>query len=307
MYSENIKMIVPDIRGNGTTPRNTYIEHYTNWSDFVDRAVNGCSEMSENSRSSRSNRESRWDLGLGWKGACKLATTGWVEKANAAERIAEPIVEKLTSRIQRAEYYNDVTGDSIDVARFISGYPDCMQAVRYTTVEGSGNKIIHIVYNSAASGGISADSLFNRGVAVVALIHLLELAGYRCQVDIVISVGERGDQSWNSLIFVPIKSADDTVSLPFLMYALAHPAAFRRLWFSIAEQFPRQVRNGISIPGTYGYPMDVPADMRGDIYLDSALAGGKYPCEWSDANSVFEWLMSQLREFNVQLKGETYV
>jgi hypothetical protein len=286
-----------------TTEKNgTFLlQEFSDWREFIELAEDGPCTMREYDRASRAITMSpSWDMNLGFNGAIELAKTGWTDRASQAERIADPLVEKITSRIERSDWYTDMSGDCLDIGRYCGGLPDCWQAVKHTVIEGKGNKIISIVINPCVSASIESETIAARGVATVALIYLLELAGYRCDVRLRICDG-RG--SPNQVITdIPLKEPDDTVSLPFLLYAIAHPATFRRLWFSIGEQLPADLRQVLHIPGGYGKVIDAPPELQGDIYLAGYDSGESYNVDWTNSDAVFAWLVAQLRKSGVELK-----
>lgn len=221
-----------------------YKAHFENLLD-VERHLASTPKLWSCSTSTGHNGDVKWDLGVGFSGAMKLAREGWPEGA-------EDVGERLTGVPARAKAKRDafgVAGYRPDVGRFLSGQPDCM----VTKGELQGNRPAVVLY--VAMGGasmITANQFINFGAAVVACIDQIEAAGRRVEVNGTwASDTDKGKIffSWN------VKQAEDPVDLGALAFSLGHPAAARRLAFALAEHSPQRLETY-----SYGTPITVTQD-----------------------------------------------
>jgi hypothetical protein len=80
-----------------------------------------------------------------------------------------------------------IAGGAVNVARFLSGRPDCFMArVKSNQVKDlRSRKVLRMVVNVGARGSVSGDTFFATGAAAVTPIEALERAGMRVQVDML--------------------------------------------------------------------------------------------------------------------------
>jgi hypothetical protein len=201
-----------------------------------------------------------WDLGAGYRGACRLAKDGWSEGANDLDARLQAIMP-ASGRTARWGY--SVAGSSVNIGRFLTGNPRCMRS-RSRRDMGSA-PVFHIVVNVVASCAVRGEQMANYGTAIVGLIDRLENTGKRVALD-VMSVTKANDTrlatGWR------VKAAGDHVDLGAIAFAIAHPAAFRRFGFAMMERSPNSAES-------HGYgrcadliPEDVPDYTEGTMLLD---------------------------------------
>ena len=203
------------------------------------------------------NSGSSWDLNAGWDGAMKMAKNGWSE---GAKRLAASLEVLMPPNAKETETKYDVAGYFPDVGRFVSGDPACM--ISRGRVRGHA-PVVNIVVGLTTSGGVSAQCYANFGAALTNMIDKLEAGGRRVELTIMFPnamLNQRVLAGWR------VKAAEDHCDLSAVAFAIAHPAAYRRLGFGLWEH-----AEASNYPGS-GYGRCVPFTKN-----DAALMGLEEP------------------------------
>lgn len=259
------------------------IESYLKWqADCLASGISG-------RRSSRTNRaSSTWDLGAGWTGFLDLLKHGWpkgVAKLKTAVAALPPSIG--FGRVPDT----DVAGDSLDVAAFVAGSPDCWDLDPDEDANLGQTKVIRLIVPVGALAHYNANYLFNRGAAVVACVRSIEAAGFQCEV-----WAESASNCYSGKGLcqrVKVKHAGCSLDLNNLAVWLAHPATFRRGFFSGREcLWSTQLPNGRTIDswiGGYGGTCYGPTEglEAGTIYLPLA-ANGNHVTPEASLNTLSE-------------------
>ena len=202
-------------------------------------------KWSNNASSDAGNAKSKtWDLNAGWAGAETMAKDGWSEGAKDLDARLQTI---MPSAGRQARWGYSPAGSSVMVGRFLAGHPNNMRTRRRK--QAGSAPVYHIVINGNASCMVNGEQMKNFGCAMVGLIDRLENTGKRVMVDIMYALKEgeaRYSCGWN------VKKASEPVNLADLAFALAHPAAFRRIGFAMIERGPSRDANS-----GYGYCADI--------------------------------------------------
>lgn len=227
--------------------------------------------------------------------AMKMANEGWASAEADARKLSNAIMRRVGSIVERDEELFDVEGQGIDIGLFNSGLPE--HWVRYEQhFQESPGPIIRIVYNAAASGGISTRTLVAKGAAVAGLIECIELSGKSVELwmAIVFSVG------YETVEFrAKVKEAGQPLDMGRVMFALAHPSSLRRLGFRVLELSKHPDWTTVN----YGFPADVATDRdRGDIYIPKSYFGEP---QWTDEETTIKWVIEQLRAQNITVNDQT--
>ena len=202
-----------------------------------------------------------WDLNCGYSGAVTMAKDGWSEGVNMIDEALQAITP-ATGREARWGWAQ--TGGSVSVGRYLTGHPKHFRNRRKKQMGSA--PVLHIAVNTVASCMVNANQMANYGAAIVGLIDRLENMGKRVHLDVVMATkcaaNTRLSIGWN------VKRASEAVDLSQVAFAIAHPAAFRRIGFAMMERSPREV----ATPG-YGYccdiiPDDVPDYREGTMLVD---------------------------------------
>jgi len=189
----------------------------------------------QDSSSSRVDRKAgdKWAGTKTFDEALALATTGWPEGAAEALSLRASIDSAVRQIVasRQDKYTWDVTGDCVDVGKYLSGEPECWVAKDQDGESQSGG-VVKICANLAASGAVSPKSLFARGAVILAAIDILESLNYR--VELWIAHGSRGRSVFQQ--FTLIKAANQPLDCDRVAFCLCHAACLRRLSFSLMEQ-----------------------------------------------------------------------
>lgn len=238
-----------------------------------------------------------------WDATVKHAANGWSDGRKDVERLSARLESLLSGMIPVMTVNYDVTGDWLDVGRFMTGEPEVFGTLVDSgmRVDATTPKLVRIVANVCVSGSQSPESLRMRGAAVVAMADMLERHGIRCQIDLVAANGGYDRNGESSVItWARVKEFGDSMQLDSLAFILAHPDSFRRLMFSAWEHLPDDVRtaNGMYGDGGYGRVVEVDeGDERGDIYLD----GFESAFSWGE-KAVIAWIRKRLESQGIVLE-----
>lgn len=194
---------------------------YSTWTDFLEACQRTC-ERPAHTRASRQTGNREWNGTHSWEECLDLAHGGWPEGVEKTRGIVEQLTQDLYTEVLRPQPKQDVTGQWFDPGLVAEGVPEC--CYEWTEIRQSG-PAVKIVVNGCVSGGVSAETITNRGAAVCAFVQALELAGR--QSEIWLGINSKGYD-----LQVCIKQADAPAQLDQLAFALAHPSVLRRLAFS---------------------------------------------------------------------------
>lgn len=190
-----------------------------------------------------------WDFNLGYEGAVKLARDGWPDGAAMIDTALKALIP--TSGRDEGRWGYSQSGTSVALSRYLSGHPKNMRSCRKKEMGSS--KVLHMVVNTVASCAVNAKQMANYGAALVGLIDRLEARGRRVHLDCVQVIRTNGNcrlaVGWN------VKVASEQVDLSQVAFAIAHPAAFRRIGFAMMERSPSEMHTT-----GYGFCMDAKAD-----------------------------------------------
>jgi hypothetical protein len=255
--------------------------------------------MEIQSRDSPVGRE--WDLGVDFTQARKLATLGWNAQAHKLLRRAEVLRFGLDSSVSNVF---DVSGDAVDVGRFLSHEPECMFAQQV-----SEERSISVLVNISASAGAKAECLFNRGVAVAALVRAIQSTARSVSVSVGVST-HGGDNPSPSeprhVTIVNIQGMGELMHPGRIAFWISHPAALRRCFLRFMEQQPVEIRRKIGITpiGRYGTPCEIPAQCvpENALYIPF-LTMDELNEQYGDPVRSLQTLMKELESRKVPLQA----
>lgn len=188
----------------------------------------------QDSSSSRTSKNGDWAGTKTFGEAVELAKRGWAEgaaKALALRGSIDAAVREIVAARQ-AQYSWDVTGDSIDVGKYLTGEPECC-ITQTPDGDSVSSKVVKLCANLAASGSVSVKSLYARGAVILSAIDILESLGHR--VELWIAHASRGSKGIIQQ-FAMVKPASQPLEADRVAYCLCHAACLRRLAFSNMEQ-----------------------------------------------------------------------
>lgn len=262
-----------------------------------------CSSLEQSSRET-SPGTNAWSKTTSFQHALKLAKEGWQEGLSKMQSLSVEL-GKISSKIMKQTYKNDLVGAWIDIGAFVSGQPDCMVTTQNEEVTGSGvKKLIKVVLNVSITNGVSSEVVAIRGACAYALVQALEIAGYNVEVIVVNSarkiVKKNGIEKKFTLSF-PLKLAQETLEFDRLAFIMGNPSMNRRLCFSIKERLQSEVVQSIGFHSSSGYgtSTDVSTEEQGDIYIGCAKGNEK---QWLSEANAKAWIIEQLKNQGVQLE-----
>ena len=165
----------------------------------------------------------------------RMLRSGWAEELAQTLEVAESAVT-LASQEHMTDTFDpvwDVTGAEVDVARYLSGEPECMIDFPLSKTSKSG-RVVTLVASICVSGVVETDSIIRRGRVMVALALALSQLGHA--VEIWADLGLSGTQTAYQRIC--LKGVNEELDPSTLMFGLAHPAMLRRVAFGTWDGFP---------------------------------------------------------------------
>ncbi len=221
--------------------------------------------------------------------ADRLAIEGWPEGLAMAEKMRAQLCGVMGSRAEKPRLTRGLAGFSPCVPAAIAGDPENMFTTRKVETLATG-KIVKIVYNNCVSSGISAKIIALRGAVCLALVDTLESCGFRCEVVIGNSCRQGGENPFHQ-VFITLKQAQDHMAIDTLAFWIVHPAAYRRMIFSVwMNAWPSTCQ----FPGL-GQPAEVQEpDRKGDIYLNEAHLA------YVNNETAIPFLKAELAKFGVE-------
>lgn len=177
--------------------------------------------------------------GGAWQDILHCAHYGWADMMPDALNIAEDAVElcERQKEIMRPEMVFDVTGDYVDIGRYVSGEPECMVDYPLVPVSDAG-KVITLVVGGFMSAALSKESAIKRGQVIAALALVLSRLGYALELWVDMA-GKVNDDNI-AHIKTMVKGPDDTLDPAKILFALAHPGMFRGISFAIMNSYPTE-------------------------------------------------------------------
>lgn len=181
---------------------------------------------------------------------------------------------------------HDLTGEMVDVGRFLECDPECMITLPDYHRQGRG-RTIEIFFNMTTCcnqcGNLTCfvenptgEAVTYRGMAVISLMNKLWDEGFNVEL-----LGGFGSND-KSVIFPIIRSGEGLLDPHQLAYILMHPSAFRRIGLSVLEnKFRAQDKS------EYGEAFNF-RDHGSDIYIPAQSLGFK------DYEQAEKWVASKL-------------
>jgi hypothetical protein len=117
-----------------------------------------------------------------------------------------------------------------------------------------GRPYVHLFVPISYSAGVEAETAFNRGCAIVAVVDALETAG--CRVKITLTRSSTVAKSDNLIMRFMVKDYQDRLDIDQLIFTAAHPAFFRRIVFALQERSEHATARQATRSG-YGTPIGI--------------------------------------------------
>lgn len=181
--------------------------------------------------------------------AMTLLQNGWSEMA---KEIEDGLKAKNTinNNSMKLKSYNSVCGYQAIVPAYLQGLPDSMVNKKLIPIK---NKIINIVKSICYSWKVSIDMIKEESIKALRLVQNLEAQGYRCNLDIILSVSAMSNNEMSFSVKVRVKSANERLNVSKVAFPMVHPSMLRRIMLRVIE-----VNTDIAhqIYFCYGLPVD---------------------------------------------------
>ncbi|SUE29587.1 Uncharacterised protein [Nocardia farcinica] len=182
--------------------------------------------------------------------ACALAREGLPDLGIEATSVANAELAALEREVELPSFssYYDVSGADVDVARYLSGEPDCM--INYQMVETPRvGRVITLVACLVTSGSTSIKEIKRHGTTLMALSLALEKVGF--QTEVFGDFCTHGPRLMGR-VKVRIKGPGEEFDPGKMMYAFTHPSMSRALMFGGMHLLPTPYKEDIGVGGSYG-------------------------------------------------------
>jgi hypothetical protein len=178
----------------------------------------------------------------------------------------------------------DVSGDYVDVGRYLSGEPECMVDWPLQPTSAVG-RVITLCAPVTWSGAVSDETIVRRGQVITALALALSRLGHNVEL-----WADRTNTSHSGArrtkIRVLVKGANDVLDPAKVLFAYAHPSMLHGLAWTYDRTWPQAFESAVQ-----RRPTDPDRDLpEGTIYLPALSSDHDVP----DAHAA-------LREFIAQL------
>lgn len=237
-----------------------------------------------------------------YKEMLQLAEFGWDEGTKLVKDTIEKI-EVIGKGYTFTPVY-DVAGESVDVGRFLSGEPECMQEWQLT--EQKDKKIVDVYFNTFCSAMFDGTQMINYGAAALSCVDYLESIGVRVNLYSMSLYSNRENGGSKKLVCVKVKDAKESLNLSVCAFALCHPSMMRRAFGKTQEAI-----RGIAYDH-WGYPSTcTKADLSTDdcVFfetLNNAQGAIDRPrMKFADATDTLYFLKKQMPQILNDLKLET--
>jgi len=259
------------------------------WREFVERAGAPDTILDGSGRHGCSD----W-AGASWDGALALATTGWNVPVPEVDLAVAALRDDLSDRVGAPSLapVRDVTGSEVDVAAYLTGVPECMIEYEPRRLSSHG-RVVTFLIPAVYSHTVPHTHVVNRGVALAALCSAIVTAAHSVEVWSGYACSLYGAGRYSAV--ARVISAGEPLDVARLMFAMAHPAMLRRLWFGVwdsAEQsIAVRMQHSNYGKGAAGYDCtagDLPGDLSGAYVFPYLVAGD----QWRSPDTALAWCMT---------------
>lgn len=221
-----------------------------------------------------------------WPEAWDLARDGWEHELDRVLELSERAVDTVERTTERENFHSvwDVTGAEVDVAKYLTGEPECMIDYPSEPVPKMG-RVITLCASVAASCDVSTEQYVFRGVIVTALALQLSRMGLGIELWADMSSGIYTAKTL-------VKGANDVVDPAKIMFAYGSPAMLRALHLPAMHAAPKTMHDKMGIGFGYGHPKPAERNLpEGTIYLPE-LSSERH--DINDAAGVMEGYLREI-------------
>lgn len=195
-----------------------------------------------------------------------IARAGLSADGIEAASIAEDRVQVMDRELPLPSFstFYDVSGADVDVARYLSGEPECM--INFDMVDTPRvGRVITLVAFVGTPGMVSASAIARRGREIVSLIFAIERMGFQVELW-ADDISEGGGKSGR--VRVKVKEPGGVLDPGEIMFAFTHPGMPRGLVLAAMHLFPAEFQGPIGIGHGYG---QVPIVVDLDEYPEGSI------------------------------------
>jgi len=152
-----------------------------------------------------------------------------IEASKFKMQVGKIVTEHIKTEIKEGVMYG-MSGDYIDIGRYLTGDPECCG---YQEVCMEQRCLLEVIVNKVATGKVSYESLFNRGIIIASMLDILSKDYY---IDLkVVESGDNVDGSEVNLKTVYHLNTKDGFSFNQLINYIVDPDFYRTVMFGIRE------------------------------------------------------------------------
>lgn len=161
------------------------------------------------------------------KDLCKF---GFHEDFDKLLELKTTLEKYIKISMKKSKQYNFYVGYAPDVKTYLEGNPLSM-----LNKQNPKRKHIDIYYNSAITGNISTNEIFNRGAITLCLVETLEKMGFSVGLNIFTL-----SECYNQVHYAKfnLKRNGERLNVQKLFFPLCNPSFLRRLVFRLREETP---------------------------------------------------------------------
>lgn len=197
----------------------------------------------------------------------KIARDGISADGIEAARISNDAVTTMERELDFPAFssFYDVSGANVDVARYLSGEPECM--INYHMVDTPRvGRVITLVVSIAAYSVVDPDAIRERGREIMSLVFAIEKIGF--QVELWADLLNRGMAGKQGRLRIKVKGPGEELDSARIMFAFTHPGMLRGLGLAAMHLYPKGFHKPLMIGTGYGSPQHSP-DM--DEYPEGSI------------------------------------
>ncbi|WP_458682272.1 DUF7192 family protein [Prescottella equi] len=242
------------------------------------------------------NRNKYYGRGMtGMDKLTKLAAKGLPVDGVEAVDLAEHNLSRVDREIDTPVWgsYYDVAGSEVDVARYLTGEPECM--VNYHTQEiPRAGRVIELVVSICTPHHVSPESVKKRGEEIMSVVLAIESLGLQCELwaDCLITAYGNGTGT-HGRIRVRLKDAGSVLDPGQVMFALTHVGMLRGLVLGACHLLPSDLHDDLDVGSGYGYVF------QGIDKTDYSEHSVFIPSLMSDSDARKDLVQSTLRELGI--------
>ena len=212
-------------------------EYFNSWNEFLTHLESADISHVDDPSSLKTSKP-EWYGTPSFNAAIELARSGDQNHMPTVEGLVAKIMPTLHDTVAKRNSYKwSVTGGSVNVGRMMSGDPRAMRK-RVKVPSAIQHKALRISVPMQWSAREHAPNIIKTGAAIVALTKLLLNANYPVEIVGTATYNPtNGQRDYQAVTDVVLKRSDETLDIPKLLMACAHPSSFRRLGFRLMESW----------------------------------------------------------------------